>query len=268
MSFKPKTLEELTGKSNFTTLIGHMHTGKYSTGHIDSHATSIIPPEAFSRIFCSRKEITSYCHLISTCAPKVLPCVLRFVLRQHNYPCEAITLRSRGKAFLVTDIGREVSDTVRMISECLNGSRTEQVRVILCFTQDKVDIETIDNSHDRFVIQVTGKTAWFSMHQFSHDAGKPMPACDPVNGFPASGIILDENDYMFLPAGKIFQSVPQTEKSLYIMFLFHNEDISRANISIKEQKQDNEPNIADCVSKFFYCSGKCGATDDGSDNDV
>lgn len=264
MSFKPNTLEELTGKSNFTTLIGHMHTGKYSTGHIASNATSIIPPEAFSKIFCSRKELTSYCHLISTCAPKVLPCVLRFVLRQHNYPCEAITLRSRGKAFLVTDVSSDVSETVHMISGWLNGSITEQARVIMCFTQDKVDIETSDNSYDRFVIQVTGITAWFSMNKHSHDIGKPVPACDPVNGFPASGIMLNENDYMFLPAGHIFHSVSQTEISLYLMFLFHTENIINTDIFIREQ-QKNAPGIADCVSKFFYCSGKCGAMNDSHD---
>lgn len=267
MSFKPNTLEEITGKSSFTTLIGHMHAGKYSTGHIDSHANSIIPPEAFSKIFCSRKELTSYCHLISTCAPKVLPCVLRFVLRQHNYPCEAVTLRSRGKAFLVTDICSEVSDTVRIISQGLNGSRTEQVRVIMCFTQDKVDIETIDNSYDRFVVQVTGKTAWFSMHQYSHDTVIPVPACDPVNRFPASGIMLNENDYMFLPAGDIFQSVSQTKISLYLMFLFHTKNIGSVDTSSREKILDKAPSIANCISKFFYCSGKCGATNDINDRD-
>jgi len=266
MPLKLNTLEELIGKSNFTNLISHMYTGRYSTGHIVPYSAPIISADAFSKIFCKREELTSYCHLISTCAPEVLPCVLRFVLRQHGYPCEAITLRSKGKALLITDISSNVSDTVQMISSSLTGGSNEKVRVIMCFTREKIDIETNDNSYDRFVIQVTGKTAWFSLRPDLHDDYKPAPACDPVNGFPASGIMLNENDYIFLPAGKIFKSVAQSEISLYLEFLFHTENIDMPDISIKE-KHDNAPAIADCIGKFFYCSGKCSTVKNNLDEE-
>lgn len=267
MSLKLNTLKEITGKSNFTTLISHMYTGRYSTGHIVPNSAPIIPADAFSKIFCKREELTSYCHLISTCAPGVLPCVLRFVLRQQGYPCEAITLRSKGKALLITDINNNVSDTVQMISSSLTGANNEKVRVLMCFTQEKVDIETSDSSYDRFVIQVTGKTVWFSLRPYLHNEKEPTPACDPVNGFPASGIMLNENDYMFLPSGKIFKSEPQSEVSLYLEFLFHTDNIGMPNVLIKEQ-QDSAPAIADCMSKFFYCSGKCSVVKDQKNLDA
>lgn len=115
-------LKCLLGRANYHNLKQNMLLGLYATGHMAQPASELLQSPTLTRLLCSSRDHRSYCRLVTTLAPGILPAVLRFVVRQKRFYNDAINRLNSLHAAMTTDTGLRVSDTVFEIMSVLTRS--------------------------------------------------------------------------------------------------------------------------------------------------
>lgn len=210
---EPNIIKRLTGRANYAILSANVSSGKFCKGRLISSASQIMSFHDFELIMKNPGLSAQHCHLITD--------GIRFPVSALSEPNE--DLLAHLKEHFVSNAGSIVnsaelfSETVRNITEYLSWTLGVKSSATIHYNYVGLIKPPGYEADNTLIFQLSGRRKWkvwlpYINREHSNEELSELLSCE---------FILEQNDFLYLPAGYIHSLSCAQEQSLHLACSFN-----------------------------------------------